>query len=198
MQGNQINVNPQIGAGHSYYWPKYQLKNQLVNTSGFPVQPQQQCSSTDSCSRNQIVPGGMMQLANVQQQNQIIQTNRVHYSESNQFTPTSQLQYAMSNLSVCGMDKRSDTTSIKSEIGEKAIQRNNDFQAARDAAQFWKIRDNHIKMGNNCNVGGKSNLTGKQQGVNPQPHMNHVVNSVGTTQQKPMLVSGRWLKTYEE
>jgi len=126
----QMNVNPQIGVGHSYYWPESQFLAQVVNTSGFPVQAQQQvwpssesCASMDSFSTanedfyynpmNQVISGGMIQYANVQPQNRIFQTNRAHCSESNQFNTTSSVQYAPF---VFGEDLKSDTTSITSDI----------------------------------------------------------------------------------
>jgi len=68
----------------------------VVSPSGYPLQPQQQCYSTDSCSSvdsfrttivdppmyhntmKQIVPGVSMQYTNVQVQNPITQTNSIH------------------------------------------------------------------------------------------------------------------------
>jgi len=199
--GHQMNLNPQIGVNHSYYWPESHFMTQVVNPSGYPLQAQQRCWSTDSCSSidsfntvkedyvmyyntmNQVVPGGVMHYANVQAQNPIIQTNSVCRSESNQFDPTSQLQHSINNLSICGVDTRSDTTSIQSDIGLQPFQCKNVFQAARTAAPAQKILGNHIKMGVNYNGGSKPDLAYQQQPGSPQLYMTNVVNSGGMKQQ---------------
>lgn len=200
--GHQMNVNPQVGVSPSYYWPESQFVRQVVTPSGISLQPQQQHWSTDSISSvdsfsttnedwsmyyntmNHFVPGGGMQYTNVHAQNPIIQNNSVHGSYST-FDPSCQIQYSMSNLSVCGVDTRSDTTSIQSsDISVQPFQTNNVFQATKTAAPAQKVWANHTKMENESNGGDKSDLRVKQQGVTPPLYMTQVEKSVAKKQQK--------------
>jgi len=189
------NTMKQIVPGRVIQYTNVHPQNPIIQTNSIhgSTDPRSNVDSFSTTNKDlsvyyntmkQIAPEGGMQYTNVQSHNPIIWTNSIHGLESNRLGPHSEVQYSMSNSSVFGVNVRSDTTSIHSDLGVQPSQCNFAYQLTTAPASAQKIWANHIKTGNDCNGSAGLDLTNQQQGVSPQLCMTHVVNSEAINQQK--------------